>query len=489
MLSLSQKLLQTQKLTPQQILYQKLLQLNTLALEQRIKTELEINPMLDEVLDMDLKEEEYKEEVEITSNDEPAEESAESSSDDEFSVEDYLNDDDYYDPSEGKSSQSEEENFQPIAPQRVTLRERLLEQLHMYDFDEPLIILGEEIIGNLDEDGYLKLELKEIVEDLNTFQHLNINMTDAENVLGVIQTLEPAGLACRSLQECLLVQAKHSTFDEYYTFLAVEMLEKHFNLFMQKRYDLLKQKMNLSEDTLKVIIDLIHKLNPKPGEGNIDSAEMNQITPDFIVEREGDTFVITLNDKNMPSVVLSQTYLDMLKQNRGKKKISNREKEVHKFLRDKFESAKWFIASLAHRRETLLKVMRAIVEYQYEFFDKGPAFMKPLIYKTIASEIGIDISTISRIVNGKFVQSIQGIHELKYFFNEAITTDTGEEISNRQIKERIKEIIEGENKKKPLSDEEIAGIVNKEGVNIARRTVAKYRESLRLPIARLRKIA
>lgn len=489
MLSLSQKLLQQQKLTPQQILYQKLLQLNTLALEQRIKTELEINPMLDEVLDMDLKEEEYKEEVEIAAPDESGDETPESRSDDEFSVEDYLNDDEYFDASEGRKSQSDEENFQPIAPQRVTLRERLLEQLHLYDFDEPLMMLGEEIIGNLDEDGYLKQDLKDIVEDLNTFQHLNIKMEDAEALLSVIQTLEPVGLACRSLQECLLVQAKHSGYDEYYTYLAVEMLEKHFNLFMQKRYDLLKQKMNLSEETLKIVLDFIHKLNPKPGEGNIDTAEMNQITPDFIVEREGDTFVITLNDKNMPSVVLSDTYLEMLKHNRGKKKISEREKEVHKFLRDKFESAKWFIASLAHRRETLLKVMRAIVEYQHEFFDKGPAYMKPLIYKTIASEIGIDISTISRIVNGKYVQSIQGIHELKYFFNEAITTESGEEISNRQIKERIKEIIENENKKKPLSDEEIAGIINKEGINIARRTVAKYRESLRLPIARLRKIA
>ncbi len=488
MLSLSQKLLQQQKLTPQQILYQKLLQLNTLSLEQRIKTELEINPILEEAIDMELKEEDLKEEVEISSSDDEEQEAAPDTTDDEFSVEDYLNDDDYYDETPGKPSQHEEESFQPIAPHRESLREKLLEQLHMYDFSENLMMLGEELIGNLDDDGYLNQDLKTMVDDLNMFQHLDIKIEDAETVLHTIQGLEPPGLACRTLQECLIVQAKHSSFDPYYTYLAAEMLEKHFDLFMQKRYDLLKNKMNLSDHTLKVMLEIVHRLNPKPGEGNIESAELNQITPDFLVEREGDNFVITLNDRNMPSVVLSQPYLDMLKQNRGKKKINEREKEVHKFLREKYESAKWFIASLAHRRDTLLKVMRAIVEYQYEFFDKGPAHMKPLIYKTIAGEIGIDISTISRIVNGKFVQSIQGIHELKYFFNEAITTQSGEEVSNRQIKERIKELIDNENKKKPMSDEEIAGIINKEGVHLARRTVAKYRESLRYPIARLRKI-
>jgi RNA polymerase sigma-54 factor len=231
---------------------------------------------------------------------------------------------------------------------------------------------------------------------------------------------------------------------------------------------------------------LIQKLNPKPGEGNIESTELNQITPDFIIEKVDDNFVITLNDRSMPSVTLSRTYLEMFNTNRKNKK-NPREKETYKFLREKFESAKWFIACIQQRRETLMKIMQAILERQYQFFEKGPKFLRPMIYKDIAEEIMMDISTISRVVNGKYVQSPMGIHELKYFFSEGLKTDSGEEVSNKHIKERLKELIDQEDKKSPHSDDKLAELLNGEGIHIARRTVAKYREQLRLPVARLRR--
>ena len=481
MLSLSQKLSQQQKLSPQQIQYQKLLQLNTLALEQRIKTELELNPILEEVMEEEI---ELTQEKEKDKEDE-VEEEFEDYDKEEFELEDFMNDADL--DSDRLNRSPDDEQYQPLAPARESLRELLLDQLRMLDLDERMFMLGEEIIGNLDTDGYLKNSLEDIVNELEMFEHLNIAPEEAEGLLKKIQTFDPVGIAARSLQECLLIQLRNIAFDPYYSYLAEDLLVNHFEDFTQKRYDSIKQKMNLSDETLKATIDLIQDLNPKPGEGNIDSIELNQISPDFIIEKVDDNFVITLNDKSVPSVTLSRTYLEMIETNKKTRKGSEREKNTYKFLREKFESAKWFIACIQQRRETLMKIMQAIVEKQYEFFDKGPKFLRPMIYKDIADEINMDISTISRVVNGKYVQSPMGIHELKYFFSEGLITDSGEEVSNKHIKERLKEIIDGENKKSPLSDDKLAEILNQEGIHIARRTVAKYREQLRLPIARLRR--
>ncbi len=483
MLSLSQKLSQQQKLSPQQIQYQKLLQLNTLALEQRIKTELELNPILEEVMedDVDLS----LDMDEKNKSDETEEEEYESNSKDEFELEDFMNDLEFEGDKINKSK--DEEVYQPLTPAKESLSEHLKEQLSMLNLDEDMYMLGEEIIGNLDSDGYLKSDLPEILNELEMFEHVQISPEDAEALLKKIQTFDPVGIASRSLQECLLVQLRNSSFDTYYTFLADDLLINYFNDFTQKRYDVIKQKMNLTDESLKATINLIQSLNPKPGEGNIDSVEMNQITPDFIVEKVDDNFVITLNDRSVPSVTLSKTYLEMIDQNKKSKKNSPRDKNTYKFLREKFESAKWFIACIQQRRETLMKIMQAIVEKQYEFFDKGPKLLKPMIYKDIADEIRMDISTISRVVNGKYVQSPMGIHELKYFFSEGLSTDSGEEVSNKHIKERLKEIIDSENKNSPHSDDRLAEMLNDEGIHIARRTVAKYREQLRIPIARLRR--
>ncbi|HKB85498.1 MAG TPA: RNA polymerase factor sigma-54 [Ignavibacteriaceae bacterium] len=481
MLSLSQKLSQQQKLSPQQIQYQKLLQLNTLALEQRIKTELEINPILEEVMDDEI---ELSQEKEKEKEKEDEVDEYEDYDKEEFELEDFMNDSDFEGDRVNRSK--DDEIYQPLAPAKESLTEHLQNQLTMLNLEADLFMLGEEIIGNLDADGYLKRSLEDIINELEMFEHVKISKEEGEALLKRIQRLDPIGIASRNLQECLLVQLKHTDHDAYYTYLAGQLLEQCYDDFTKRRFEAIKQKLNLTDETLKITLDLIQSLNPKPGEGNIESVEMNQITPDFVVEKVDDNFVITLNDRSMPSVTISRTYLEMFDANKRSKKTP-REKETYKFLREKFESAKWFIACIQQRRETLMKIMRAILERQYEFFDKGPKFLRPMIYKDIAEEINMDISTISRVVNGKYVQSPMGIHELKYFFSEGLATDSGEEVSNKHIKERLKEIIESEDKSSPYSDDKLAEILNDEGVHIARRTVAKYREQLRIPIARLRK--
>ena len=480
MLTLSQRLSQQQKLSPQQIQYQKLLQLNTLALEQRIKTELELNPILEEEMELQ-QETEDKEKDEDSITDEITDPDNE-----EFSLEDYMNDDDQ--DHERVYRGSDEEQFQPLAPVRETLSEHLLEQLNMLNLDGDRHRLGEEIIGNLDDAGYLKRGLGEILNELELFDHIKIDPEVAESLLARIQLFDPLAIASRSLQECLLVQIRNmKNADDYYRYIAEKMLVEFYDDFTKRRFDILKQKMNLTDETLRETVDLIQSLNPKPGEGNISSAEMNQISPDFIIEKVENDYVITLNDRSMPSVTISKQYLEMFESNRKRGKKSTREKETYKFLREKFESAKWFIACIQQRRDTLMKIMQAIFHRQFQFFEKGPKALTPMIYKDIAQEINMDISTISRVVNGKYVQSPQGIHELKYFFSEGLATDTGEEVSNKHIKERLKEIIDKEDKRKPFSDDKLAELLNQEGIHIARRTVAKYREQLRLPVARLRK--
>lgn len=481
MLSLSQRLAQTQKLSPQQIQYQKLLQLNTLALEQRIKTELEMNPVLEEELEMSLDQDDKEKDSDSETE---TEDEYSDKDNEEFALEDYMNDDDF--DHERINRSPDEEIYQPLAPQRETLSEHLTEQLRLLNLEENLFILGEEIIGNLDEDGYLKRDLPEILNELDMFEHIKIDPQIAEDLLKRIQKFDPIGIACRSLQECLIVQLRESKSDPYNKYLAIKMLEDHYDEFTKRRFDLIKHRMNMTDDGLRDTVELIQSMNPKPGEGNISSMEMNQVTPDFIVEKVDENWVITLNDKSMPSVTISKQYLEMFDSNKRSKK-TNREKETYKFLREKFESAKWFIACIQQRRETLMKIMRAILERQYEFFEKGPKLLKPMIYKDIAEEIMMDISTISRVVNGKYVQSPMGIHELKYFFSEGLSTDSGEEVSNKHIRERLKEIIEAEDKKAPHSDDKLAELLNGEGIHIARRTVAKYREQLKLPVARLRK--
>ncbi|MBI4548970.1 MAG: RNA polymerase factor sigma-54 [Ignavibacteriae bacterium] len=483
MLNLSQRLTLQQKLTPQQVQYLQMLQLPVLALEQRIKAELEMNPLLEEVDDMELTQEQEDtalDELPEPTVDGQTEEQTTSDEDDRYTFEDFMNDElEGYKTSQMNYESEERDEFPQ--PAEVTLAQRLKDQILLLDLTPDERVLCEEIIGNIDEDGYLRRELPLIVQDLNLAQGLSITNERAEEILKLIQRLDPPGIASRNLQECLIVQLEVGDVQPKLKELALSILCEHFEDFTLKHYEELAKDLNLTLDQLKPIIELIQKLNPKPGEGQI-SVEQNYIIPDFIVERDNGDFIVMLNDRTVPTIRVNRRYKELMMQS-SKKTASN---GVRKFIRQRFEAAKWFIASINQRRDTMIKVMRAIIEKQHEFFETGEN-LKPMIYKDIADNIGMDISTISRVVNGKYVQTEYGVFELRYFFSDKLTTFTGEEIANKEVKRMIKEIIEQENPDHPLSDDKIAEMLNKQGLNIARRTVAKYREAMKIPVARLRR--
>ena len=431
MLNLSQRQTLQMKLTPQQVQYLQLLQLPVLALEQRIKAELEMNPLLEEVDEADL----LQEQEEIKSEPEIDNETAEKSDPDEsYSIEDFMNDDlDGYKVSQHYVSNEDREEF-PQASE-VTLLQKLRDQVIFLDLNEEEKILSEEIIGNIDEDGYLRRDLSLIVQDLNLSQNLNISLEQAESVLKKIQRLDPPGIASRNLQECLIVQLEVGDYDPELTELALKILRDYFNDFSMKHYEDLAKNLGITMEKLKSVLELIQKLNPKPGEGQINP-QQNYIIPDFIVESDNGDFIITLNDRNVPPLRINKKYKELISR-RSKNGVSDGVKD---FIKKRFESAKWFIASINQRRETMMKVMRAIVEKQRQFFETGEN-LKPMIYKDIAELINMDISTISRVVNGKYVQTEYGVYELRHFFSDKLTTTSGEEISNKEVKKIIKEII------------------------------------------------
>lgn len=366
-------------------------------------------------------------------------------------------------------------------PAATTLAEHLIAQLRLLDLTEDEILLGEEIIGDIDEDGYLRRDLSLIVEDVKAAYGLNFTLSEAEKVLKRIQYLDPPGNGSRTLQECLLVQLDAGSFDPDTKDLAVKIIETHYDDFTMKHYEELAKKLSVSMEELKNAVALIQRLNPKPGEGEFTPAE-NYIVPDFIVQNNDGDFIIMLNERNIPPLRVNKAYQQIIA-GRKKDSVSN---EAREFIRKKFEAAKWFIASIHQRRETMMKVMHAIVQRQREFFLTGEN-LKPLIYKDIAEMIGMDISTISRVVSGKYVQTDIGVFSLRHFFGDSIQTITGEAVSNKEVKKKIREIIENEDPRKPLSDDRIAEILNQQGFNIARRTVAKYREQMMIPVARLRR--
>ncbi|MFH0990475.1 MAG: RNA polymerase factor sigma-54 [bacterium] len=469
------------RLTPQQVQYLKLLQLPNLSLEQRIKTELEINPLLEvaEEMELTLDQEEPEKESQTAEDERAAAEKAEK--EEPYTIEDYLNDDlaGYKSP-ESYLNQNEDEEYERPLQSSTPLSERLLAQFRLQNIDDVDILLAEEILGNVDEDGYLRRDLGLIVQDLNLSFGLEIQEEKAEHVLHKIQLLEPSGIAARSLQECLIAQIKSMTLEASIKELSLKILGVYFHDLKLKRYDALAHNLRIGRETLKKVIEIIQHLNPKPGEGEF-SAQENYVTPDFLVENDEGSFIITLNDRFMPTLRINKAYRDLVAP-----KSKKTSKEAKEFVKQKFESAKWFIASIHQRRETLLKVMRSIVQRQRLWFEEGET-LKPMIYKDIAETVGVDISTISRVVNSKYVQTEFGVHSLKYFFSSGLESDSGEDVSNFTIKQRIKEIISTEDPKKPLNDDKIAAMIGTEGVKIARRTAAKYREQLGIPIARMRK--
>lgn len=471
-----------QTLSPQQILLSSLIQLPIVALEQKIKTEIEQNPVLE--IEEDISEEAQEETDDLESGlengaaetDGKEDESQEEEGDleaDEIDWDEILNDPDGFEPQYSAYSGQKERPDIPN-PQRLTLTDHLLEQINLLQFSDLEREIAEQIVYNIDDVGYLSCDLEIIAANVST------TVEQVEEVLTEIQHLEPLGIGSRNLRECLLIQLENLIGEKPGAEIAFEIIDRYFDDFANKRFSKIQQKAGYSTDQLRKAQQIIERLNPKPGGGLIDP-ETNYIVPDLIVERIDGEFVISLNDGNVPKLQLSNYYLTLYQ--KGKKAG---DKEIRDFLKKKIDSARWFINSIHQRRTTMLRVMQAIVNRQYDFFDKGKEHLKPMILKDIAEDVDMDISTISRVTNGKYVQTERGVFELKYFFTESIKTEDGE-VSNRVIKDRIKEIIEEENKQSPLSDSKIAKHLREENYNIARRTVAKYREQMNIPVARLRR--
>lgn len=461
MMQMSQKMSLQLKQSPQQVLLSTLLQLPVLRLEQRIRMELETNPLLEEDLETEeIQEPEQTLELETDDKGDYEEEP-------EIDWEMVLNDDsyDYKIPRDEGAEGFEKPNVSP-----VTLSEHLLNQLHLTRLSPKEIEIGEYIIWNIDEDGYLSCPVETIAENLG------VSAEEVERVLKVIQSFEPAGIAARDLKECLLIQLRENGKSK----TAIKIIENHFDDFKNKRFEKIAADMDISLSKVKKACEEISKMDPKPGEGHFTPAE-NYIVPDMIVEKVDGDFVVTLNDSNIPRLRINNTYKKLLL---DKKNIPRETKE---YIKKRLEQARWLINSIHQRRDTMIKVMKAIIKKQRDFFDKGEGHLKPMVLKDIADEIGMDISTVSRVTSGKYVQTDHGVYELRYFFSEGIKSVDGKEISNRRIKERIKEIIANEPPKNPLNDQQIADILKKEGINLARRTIAKYREEMRIPIARLRR--
>lgn len=496
MLNLQQKQSLQQKLSPQQIQYIKLLQLPTLALEQRIKAEMEINPLLEEGAE---EEAELSDEQDIREELNEAEEirdadvrEEEGDKEEEFDWEELLNNQDDLYGYKARVDHSDEDDREMPMPSRESMVEHLRDQLAFLDLDEEEEIIAEQIIGSIDEDGYLRRPLESIIDDIMFNHGIMLTDDDVERVLRKVQQLDPVGIGARDLKECLLVQLHSLPDDAGGRDVAISMLEESYKAFTMKHFSSIMKKLDCDEEDLKDAYELIqHRLNPKPGEGEF-TAQQNYITPDFSVRYVDGDFIITLNGRNAPELRISRQYRNMLHKIAAEKKkkkaaANGVDDETKKFLKNKFESARWFINSINQRRHTMTKVMHAIVELQDDFFKYGEGYLKPMILKDIAEIIDMDISTVSRVVNGKYVQTEFGVYELKYFFSEGLTTDSGEEVSNKEVKAIIEGIIEKEDKTKPLSDQKIADLLEDRGFQIARRTVTKYREQLSIPVARLRK--
>ena len=477
--SLDQKLLQ--KLSPQQIQMIKLLEIPTLQLEQRIKNEIEENPVLEE-----------GENQEAGENDYDSEEETNTSGEDEFSFDDYLNDEDTPTYKLYAKNTSKDDKHEEI-PYKVStsLHEHLENQVGLKSLSDREHFLATYLIGNIDDDGYLRRKPESIVNDLAFTQNIKTTEEELEDVLRIIQDLEPVGVGARNLRECLLLQIKAKDHDDPSVKLARKILEQYFNEFTKKHYEKIITRMKITEDELQSAFDEILKLNPKPGSNfaETDTRAIQTIIPDFILENNNGKLELSLNSKNAPDLRINKDYSEMLEAyQKNKKNQTKKEKEAISFVKQKLDSAKWFIDAIKQRQNTLILTMNAIIEYQYDFFLHGDeSKLKPMILKDISDKTGLDISTISRVANSKYIQTPFGIYPLKYFFSEGMQNEDGEEVSTRQIKSILKECIDNEDKTKPLTDEKLAKILKEKGYPIARRTVAKYREQLNLPVARMRK--
>ncbi|MBO4657981.1 MAG: RNA polymerase factor sigma-54 [Bacteroidales bacterium] len=463
--SLQQK--QVQKLSPLQIQTIKLLELPTLELEQKIQKELEENPVLDEVADENPEEDELPKKVSLS--DYPAD-------DQTPSYKTYVN-------NQGKDLKPQYNTFSV----KESFHQNLEAQLGYCHLTPRARQIASFIIGMLDDDGYLRRDLESLADDISFRLNIETDVNELEDLLGIIQEFDPVGVGARDLRECLLLQIKAKPHDQAQQD-AQEILENHFEEFTKKHYTKILSKMKIDEDRLKKAIDEIVHLNPRPG-GQIDDSyndQAQQVVPDFVLELKDGKPVMSMPRFNVPELRVNKRYADILMD--AASKSTKEGKEAVTFVKQKLDSAKWFIEAIKQRQRTLQNTMNAIIEFQYDFFiDGDETKLKPMVLKNIAERTGLDISTISRVVNCKYIQTHFGIYPLKYFFSEGLMTDRGEEVSTREIKKILTESIEAENKSKPLTDEELVTVLTEKGYKVARRTVAKYREQLNIPIARLRK--
>jgi len=465
-----------QKLSPQQIQFIKLLQVPTVELENRIEEEMEVNPAL----------EEGKEEPEEpqTQEEEVAEVKEE-----EINVEDYLPDDGISGYKMQGDGENEEERDMPIGS-HSTLNEQLLSQLSFLGLDERHETIGKQLLGSIESDGYIRRDLEAIINDLAFSQNVETDADEVEEVLRKIQDFDPPGIGARNLQECLLIQLERRDDGQHANVVVARMIiEQCYTEFTKKHYDKIMKKLDIEdEEFVKDAIDLITKLNPKPGGASAGLVRTQFLMPDFILTNTDGKLDITLNSRNAPELRVSRSYSDMFQAYDKSDKKDKKLKETVSFVKQKLDAAKWFIDAIKQRQNTLLYTMDAIVQYQYDFFLEGDeSKLRPMILKDIAEKIKMDISTVSRVANSKSIQTEFGIYPLKYFFSEGIATDSGEDVSSREVKHSLKEIIDKEDKHKPLSDDKLEKMLKAKGYNIARRTVAKYREQLNIPVARLRK--
>jgi RNA polymerase sigma-54 factor len=487
--SLQQKLLQ--KLSPQQIQLMKLLQLPTMELEVRIKEELEANPALEEGADDDLWEEERKEAQEAQDDTDAMA---------EFDFQDYLDDETPDYRLSIRNQGMDEENQSIPYSGGVTFFELLQGQLGLLDIDEKTRSMAAHVLGNLDDSGYLRRDLDSIVNDLAFTEGLDVERSTIEDALKVVQQLDPAGVGARDLRECLQLQLKrkfeassaqkNQLARKLSQRIALEILDQYFDAFSKKHFTRIQKGMDIDEEALKDALDEITSLNPKPGNSGSDSNRGGavHVVPDFLLAVEDDELRLQLNQRNAPELRISPMYKEMMQTYSNGVKPNVQQKEALAFVKQKVDSAKWFVDAVRQRQHTLTITMQAIIDHQKAYFFSGDEMdLRPMILKDIADVVGMDISTISRVANSKYIQTPYGTFVLKSFFSESMTTETGEEVSSREVKKILQEAIEAEDKRKPLADEKLGKLLNDKGYNIARRTVAKYREQLGIPVARLRK--
>ena len=497
----NQRLTQTQrqelKLSPQQIQLMKLLQLPLIELEQRIKEEIEANPALEDSHEHEHDDYEDNEptvdDTDNGENDDYNDEEVDFNKDDEFDITDYLQDEDIDDYSyklQANNYSADDDPYEAPIVNEETFQDYLNQQLAYRDLTEKQLEIGRYIIGNLDDNGYLSRPVPNIVDDMLFTMNVSTTEEEVTEVLRIVQELDPPGIAARDLQECLLIQLKRLQEDNPFAdySLSIAIIKDYFEEFTKKHYDKIAKKMEVSNRELKPALDEILKLNPKPADASTSGTKnIHYITPDFFVFVRDGKVELSLDGRNTPELHISKSYIKML-EDFSKSKDTRQMQEAVQFVKQKIDSAKWFIDALNQRQNTLYVTMKAIVDIQEEYFLTGDETkLKPMILKDVADKVGLDISTISRVANSKYVQTPYGTHLLKFFFSEGITNEEGEEISTREIKKILKDSVDSEDKANPMTDEQLMFVLKDKGYPIARRTVAKYREQLGIPVGRMRK--